>query len=284
MFSALAYGLSWIWWAPLVWAHLNQITLAGPLPDILHEVGAGRAALGIFGPLIAAVIMRLVVTRESLKATLGLRRRWRYYIVAFVGTPLFVASIILIDYVTGLGRFVVSDGLASKVFAILTLGTVLAVPLTIGEEYGWRGYLLPRLLPLGEVRATLVLALIWATWHVPILLIGLNYPGQPLWAVLPVFGATIALGAFPFTWLYVESRRSVFVVSVMHSALSAAADTFTSPAYIPIGNPLLVSGGGLVGTTILLTMVAVGAAFRSSASKDTSMRVDAYKSAPSNTR
>jgi membrane protease YdiL (CAAX protease family) len=36
----------------------------------------------------------------------------------------------------------------------------------------WRGYLLPRLLPLGEIKATLIVAIIWAMWHLPILLIG----------------------------------------------------------------------------------------------------------------
>ena len=75
---------------------------------------------------------------------------------------------------------------------------------------GWRGYLLPRLLPLGHLEATLILAAILGLWLMPILLIGLNYPGQPLWAVFPVFAAAVVLTAFPFNWLYVASRDSVF--------------------------------------------------------------------------
>jgi hypothetical protein len=45
---------------PRVWLYLGRVTFTAPLPDVLQETGAGRVALGMFGPLIAAVIMRLV--------------------------------------------------------------------------------------------------------------------------------------------------------------------------------------------------------------------------------
>jgi membrane protease YdiL (CAAX protease family) len=137
------------------------------------------------------------------------------------------------------------------------VNTLISTPLTFGEEYGWRGYLLPRLLPLGEVRATLVLAMIWGLWHLPALLIGLNYPDQPLWAALLVFTLNILLLSFPFTWLYIESRGSPFVVAVTHAALNAAGDGFTTPAHIPTGNPLVVGGAGLISAALMLLMVAI---------------------------
>ena len=43
----------------------------------------------------------------------------------------------------------------------------------------------------------------------------------------------------------------------MHAALNAAADTFTTPAHIPEGSPLVVGGGGLVTAALLLAVVAV---------------------------
>ena len=144
---------------------------------------------------------------------------------------------------------------------VVFAGGALGIPLTLGEEYGWRGHLLPRLLPLGEIRATFIVAMIWAVWHVPILLIGLNYPDQTLSTVLPVFAITVLLMGFPFTWLYVESRSSVMVVAVMHAVLNATGDTFTSSKYLQ-GNPLIVSAGGLVAGAILLVFVVAYAAHR----------------------
>jgi hypothetical protein len=214
----------------------------------------------MFGPMAAALIMRLF-SRESVQGTLGARRPWPYYLVAFAAPTIFLASVVLVDDITGLGRFVPSNALIFAFPTVLIVGGALGLPLTIGEEYGWRGYLLPRLLPLGEVAATLMVAVLWAMWHIPILLIGLNYPNQPLWAVLPVFTVMIVLTAFPFTWLYVGSRRSVLVVAVMHSVLNAGGDRFTSSAYIPDGNPLLVSAGGLVGAGILVVVIAIYTAF-----------------------
>jgi hypothetical protein len=91
---------------------------------------------------------------------------------------------------------------------------------------------------------------------------GLNYPGQVLWGVLPVFIVIVALTAFPFTWLFVGSRGSVLVVAVMHGVLNALSDTFTSTRYLPDGNPLVVGGSGVVGAAILLGVVSAAAAIR----------------------
>jgi uncharacterized protein len=252
-FSALAYALSWGWWAPMVWPYLSRITLTGPLPSVV-EGGSVRVPLGMCGPLVAAMIMRLFVTREGLNGTLGVVRPWRYYAVAVLAPALFVASIICVDHVSGLGRFAPARPIGLAIPIVVFVGGAFGVPLTLGEEYGWRGYLLPRVLPLGELRATFIVAMIWALWHVPILLIGLNYPHQTLSTVLPVFAIAVVLTAFPFTWLYVEARSSVMVVAVMHAVLNATGDTFTSSKYLE-GNPLIVSAGGLVAGAILLVVV-----------------------------
>lgn len=258
-FSGFAYALSWLWWMPLVWPHLSRLSLTEPLPNALADAGAARAALGMFGPAMAALIMRRL-HREPLRGSLGVRRPWQHYVIAVTAPALFVASVVVVDTTAGLARFEWPRSPVVTFATVLFVGGVLTLPLTIGEEYGWRGYLLPRLLPLGHVRATFVLAAIWGVWHLPMLLIGLNYPGQPLWAVLPVFIGTVALTAFPFTWLYVASGGGVLVVAVMHAVLNALSDTFTSSRYIPDGNPLVVGGGGLVAAVILLAMVGLGAA------------------------
>jgi membrane protease YdiL (CAAX protease family) len=259
-FSALAYGLSWVWWAPMVWPYLSRITLTGPLPNAV-EGGSVRVPLGMFGPLVAAMIMRLFVTREGLNGTLGVIRPWRYYAVAVLAPVLFVASTICVDHVSGLGQFAPARPLGLAIPVVVFVGGALGVPLTLGEEYGWRGYLLPRLLPLGEIRATFIVAVIWALWHVPILLIGLNYPNQTLITVLPMFAVAVVLMAFPFTWLYVESQSSVMVVAVMHAVLNATGDTFTSSKYLH-GNPLVVSAGGFVAGAVLLVVIVASGAYR----------------------
>jgi membrane protease YdiL (CAAX protease family) len=259
-FTALAYSLSWAWWAPMVWPYLGQITLTQALPNVV-EGGSIRVPLGMFGPLLAATIMRLLVSRDGVNGTLGVIRSWRYYAVAVAAPAVFIAAVVFGDHMFGLGRFAPSRSLALAVPTVVFIGGALGLPLTLGEEYGWRGYLLQRLLPLGEIKATLIVGLIWTVWHLPILLIGLNYPEQSLVKVLPVFGITVLLMAFPFTWLYMDSRASVIAVALMHSVLNATGDTFTSSRYLD-GNPLVVSAGGLVAAAILLMIVLIGGALR----------------------
>jgi hypothetical protein len=73
----------------------------------------------------------------------------------------------------------------------------------------------------------------------------------------PVFGITVLLMAFPFTWLYVDSRASVIAVALIHCVLNATGDTFTSSKYVA-GNPLIVRAGGLIAAAVLWMIVLVG--------------------------
>lgn len=259
VFTLLAYSLSWLWWAPLVLPKLRTVSLSGRLPDLTQNHSLNQLALGMFGPLLTAAIMRVAVSREGIRGTLGLLRPWRYYLIALAAPAILIAAVIGVDQLAGLGRFVWKKPVPiwTAYPSVVLLNSVIGAPLALGEEYGWRGYLLPRLLPLGEVKATLLLGMIWGLWHLPALVIGLNYPSQPLWAVLLVFALNILLLAFPFTWLYIASRGSPFVVAVMHATLNAAGDGFTTPTHIPQGNPLVVGGGGLMTSALVLIIVGV---------------------------
>lgn len=86
------------------------------------------------------------------------------------------------------------DGQAGAAEIPMPVGTLVALQLALmpgaafinllpalGEELGWRGWLLPKPLPLGTLPALLVSGVIWGLWHAPIILLGYNYPDAPRW-------------------------------------------------------------------------------------------------------
>ena len=109
------------------------------------------------------------------------------------------------------------------------VGTPISALLAFGEEYGWRGYLLPRLLPLGEVRASIVVALIWAPWHLPVLLVGLNFPGKHPLAVLAMMTAGVLALSLLFTRFFVAAGGAVVTVALLHGSLNAFSDRLADP-------------------------------------------------------
>jgi uncharacterized protein len=105
--------------------------------------------------------------------------------VAIVGPALFVTATVAIGSAAGISELTLGDKPLVVVWlTLLLINTPISAVLTLGEEYGWRAYLLPKLLPLGEFRASAIIALIWAPWHLPLLLVGLNYVGKDPLAVM----------------------------------------------------------------------------------------------------
>jgi CAAX protease family protein len=257
LFGLLAYGLAWAWWGFWLFPYLGTLlTQSATSADPLEGAGVGLALaipLGMFAPMVAALIMRLFVSKEGLKGSLGLLRSLRYYVAALVVPVVFVTVVVLIVQALGLGGFRWSEA-GLLLYVTLMLKTLPNVPFTLGEEYGWRGYLLPRLLTLGEIRATVLVGLIWGPWHIPFLLAGLNYPGVNFWVAFLVFCFTVVVLSFLYTWFYVAASGSVMVVALVHQSFNSFADNFWQPPLMSAGSQLAAS---IVGGIVMLALVVV---------------------------
>jgi hypothetical protein len=121
----------------------------------------------------------------------------------------------------------------------------------LGEEIGWRGFLLPRLLPLGKWRAYLLLGIIWGLWHAPLILVGFNYPGYPFVGIVAMIGLTTALGVY-INELTLR-HHSTILAGWLHGL-------FNSQGYgiwrilFPNINPLLGGMTGLIGMGVWLAL------------------------------
>jgi len=216
-FLTIAFGLAWLPFLPALFG--------GPPILILMP----------FAPAIAAFVVRKWITREGF-ADAGLRpnrRRWRFYLVA-IGWPLLTIPLsVAIATALGLGPegFGIPWGVESP-GATLLRWLVVPVPLALvifGEEFGWRGYLQVRLLADRPLFAAVVTGLIWAAWHIPLILAG----GQPTESrvvtllAFPVFGVTISIF---LGWLRARTG-SVWAPSVGHAANNGFEDPWSRFAF-----------------------------------------------------
>lgn len=94
---------------------------------------------------------------------------------------------------------------------------------TLGEEFGWQGYLLQKLLGrYGLNRGLVILGVVWGYWHLPIILMGYNFPDHPvLGALLLMPLSTVFIGVFQ-AWLYLRSK-SIWMPTLAHAAAYLSA-------------------------------------------------------------
>lgn len=113
---------------------------------------------------------------------------------------------------------------AAQLVTVVVFAPINAIA-AAGEEIGWRGFLLPRLMPLGAVPAVVLGGIIWALWHAPLILLGYNYPAGPRWwALMCMSGMCVALGAV-LAWLRLRTR-SIWPCALFHGAINAGAGFF----------------------------------------------------------
>jgi uncharacterized protein len=128
--------------------------------------------------------------------------------------------------------------------------------LAFGEEIGWRGYLLPRLLPIGQWAALLLSGAAWGLWHAPIILLGYKYPSHPRLGVLAMLG-TAVIGGVLFGWLRL-STNSIWPSVLGHGAVNAAGGAillFRLAGTHP--DPALVGIDGVTGWLLPLAVIAL---------------------------
>src|SRR5918911_35098 len=136
--------------------------------------GPGMWTLWSFTPTVATLIMLLVVTRDGYSKegwkSLGLHRLGlSVWWIAFGGTLLITVAASAIVWATPLASFIVPEGgIIDPIIHFLIFVGLFTVWFALGEEIGMRGYLQPHLMSLGRTRALLLVGLVWATWHMPL--------------------------------------------------------------------------------------------------------------------
>jgi uncharacterized protein len=208
---------------------------------------------------LAILVMLLVVTRDGFSREgwkgLGLHRLgldvwWIAIGVTFL-TSLVASAIV---WATPLASFVVPEGgLGDPLLQFLIQVVIMTLTFSLGEELGWRGYLLPQLLSVGRTRALVVVGLIWAAWHMPLIFLTPLYhsAGNRL-VVLPLFVGTIVAASFVFGYLRILTG-SVWPASVAHSVHNAAWGTLG--ALTATSSPVVVNEY-LAGDNGILILVA----------------------------
>jgi membrane protease YdiL (CAAX protease family) len=158
-------------------------------------------------PTVAAVIMLLVVTREGYSRegwkVLGLHRLGlSVWWIAFGLTLLITVAASAAVWATPLASFVVPEGgIIDTLLNFLIQLVILALTFSLAEEIGIRGYLLPKLLALGRTRALALSGLVFATWHMPLILLTPFFPVGNKLISLPLFYATVVAASFVYGYL-----------------------------------------------------------------------------------
>ncbi len=123
---------------------------------------------------------------------------------------------------------------------------------TFGEEFGWRGYLLQKLMPLGSRKAVLLSGVIWGVWHWPVIAMGhnygLDYTGAPWLGMLMMVWFTIVMGVF-LSWVTLRGG-SVWPAVIGHAAINGIAglgSLFVKSTPNPLIGPLPVGIIGSIG-------------------------------------
>jgi CAAX protease family protein len=214
-------------------------------------------------PVLATLIMLLVVTRDGYSKegwrTLGLHRLGlRVWWIAFFGTLAITLVAYAAVWLTPLASVTVpSQGVLPVVGSFLWQLPILATTFVLCEEIGFRGYLLPKLLPLGRKRALLLSGLVFATWHLPLVFLTSLLPiGNPVIA-LPLFYAAVVAGTFFYGYLRLASG-SIWPASIAHATHNTVSGMIT--VFTATSAPLLVNGYLLGEFGIVITAVAAVAA------------------------
>ncbi len=261
-YLGLSFGTVWLMEGWL-W---TQGGLASPMTPVVLLVV-------MLVPAASAFIVRKFVTREGF-ADAGLRvGHKRYYLWAWLLFPILSVLAGVLTVLLGQARFDPSMSQllgplqlqaptteaprVEAIFPLMLLAGMTINPLftsifTFGEEFGWRGYLTMKLLPLGRYRALLVTGIIWGVWHAPVILMGYNYPTQPVLGVLlmTIFCVWIS---FILGWLRLASG-SVLTPTLGHAVMNTGAITplvLLTGMDSAIGGPLGIIGWIPLGAFVL---------------------------------
>jgi membrane protease YdiL (CAAX protease family) len=271
-FLVIAFAISWtLFLLPLAFTGLGD--------QVLGSIRLIAWAVAMWGPGVAALLVTILVEKKPIRTLrLNVLGPKRFYLWAWFLPPLLAAAAIPLSIALGLARYdpnltilqqmvdqmPAGQAISAQMLLIIQLaqgiliGPLINVIFTLGEELGWRGFLLPRLEPLGQWKAILISGVIWGVWHAPVIAQGFNYPGHPIAGIFFMIVFTVLLGAL-MSWLYFATR-STWAPAFGHASINAWGGLpliFLVAGYNPLfgGTIASVAGWIVIGLFICLLVL-----------------------------
>lgn len=222
LFFGLTYAVTWAAFAgagAIAPASPGWGWLRGPLL-LLGTFAPGIVAIGLTGvlegrPGLAALLRRLVAFEA--------KARWYLFAVGYLAAIKLAVAVLHRVAVGAWPRF------GPDAWYLIAIATVASTPGQAGEEVGWRGFALPRLAErLGLARASVVLGVLWAAWHLPLFFLpGVDKYGQSF----PLFLLEVTALSVAIAWLYAHTGGSLLLTMLMHSAVNQSVGIV--PSVVP---------------------------------------------------
>jgi len=275
-FLLLTFGITFVYEGCLIGSGMSMnlgLSSASPMPPAYAPLLIG---LVMWVPALSTVIVVKFITKEGFGVTNCRIGVLKPYAVSALVIP---AAFVIIYALTWLLGLATPDWQLQSLRAALTangidtsnlpdprmvlpaifcsslvMGPAVNGIFGFGEELGWRGYLLPKLMPLGKWKAYTLVGIIWGLWHAPLIVAGFNYPGFPVLGVLGMIGMTTTFG-FYINEMTLRHRSSI-LAGWMHGAFNGQFYGLWRILF-PNAHPLL---GGVTGLVGMMVWAALGLA------------------------
>ena len=247
VYLVITFALTWVYCLLIVYPIANGEALSG-IPSIATQLAVAAA---MFFPAIGVLLTRLITKEGFRNAWLkpNLKKNLRFYLLAWFGPAILTFAGMGIYFLLFPDHLDLNFGYMKTMMAaagtpyeaqavpmdlLMTIQCVQAVFLApalnfvtcFGEEWGWRGYLLPKISKhFSTIPTLLITGIIWGLWHAPMTIIGHNYGlgywGFPFTGIAMMCVFCIVLGIF---LSYVTLKTKSCIPAILgHGAINGIA-------------------------------------------------------------
>jgi len=212
LFFVAAFAVPWALWIPVAVA-MPSANALGWLLVTFGAVSPAIVALAFTAHDQGRAGVRALiapVTRGNVAA------RWYGFALGYTAAIKLLAALLHRVLTGGWPR------LGGVSLLLIPFAILISTPVQAGEEIGWRGYALPRLAARwGLARASLVLGVIWAAWHLPLFYVRWSDTWQQSFVV---FTLQVTAVSVAFAWLWERTGRSLLLPMVLHASVNNSKD------------------------------------------------------------
>jgi uncharacterized protein len=236
--------------------------------NLLYVTGA------MWSPALAVFATKKIF-RESVRELPWKWGRAKYAWLGYLIPIVYTLPVYLVVWLTGLGGFARADfivrtaeqfgwsrfplNLTLTLFVLLTatLGLIPKLARALGEEIGWRGFLVPELSKVVSFPAIgFISGLMWAAYHYPVLIFANYNAGTPIWYGLGCFTVMVVADSFILAWLVLRSG-SLWPAAIFHASHNLFIQSICTPLTRDTGPTKYIIDEFGIGLVITITIGAI---------------------------